>query len=107
MIEQRQHPRKFLEVDAVMADEFGNFMRPVKLLNISRMGLAFATNEMLAPGTLYMFRFNLPEQERKVRFTASVVHSSTNTELANFRVGARFAKIDEEDLALIEQYINE
>jgi len=106
MIEQRVYARKLLEIDAAMADEYGNFIRWVKLLNISRMGIAFAIDDALAAGELYVFHFGLPGKEEQISFTASIVHTSTNTDVAKFRIGARFAKIADQDAALIDQYVN-
>ncbi len=106
MIEQRVYARKLLEIEAAMADEYGNFIRWVKLLNISRMGIAFAIDDELAPGELYVFQFNLPDHAEEISFTASIVHSSKNTDIAKFRIGARFVKIDDVDAVLIDNYVN-
>ena len=105
MNEQRVYRRVLLEIEALIADPLEDQWVPIKLLDISRMGIAFSNNTPMAKDTLCMLRFYLPQNLKRINCVASIVHSSSIQATEDFRVGARFVNADPDDLELIKSFI--
>lgn len=105
MIEKREEVRKLLATEASIGDEALDVWRPIRLFDISKTGLAFLTTEEIVLNTVHAFRFCLPDSSRKMNSVAIVLHSTTLASNSGFRVGAKFLGIDEEDVALIKEYV--
>jgi hypothetical protein len=104
-MEQRAYVRRLLDAEGTMANALGNAWSQIRILDISRMGIAFATDELLIVNTSRAMSLRLPDSSEPIKFIAKIVNRSPRTDIG-FRVGANFVKIDANDIALIEQYVN-
>jgi c-di-GMP-binding flagellar brake protein YcgR len=105
--EKRVHLRKALQTDGWLADPLGNTWAAIKLLDISMGGIAFIGTEELAVDSSRIFRFQLPNDERQIKFVGRIANCNQHQYLAGFRVGAQFTRIDSNDLSLIQQFIEQ
>jgi c-di-GMP-binding flagellar brake protein YcgR len=103
--EKRVHLRKALQTEGWLADALGNTWAPIKLLDISLGGIAFIGTEELAVDSSRIFRFHLPNDGRLIKFVGRIANCHAHQYLAGFRVGAQFTRIDNNDLNLIQQFI--
>jgi len=105
MIDKREHARKLLATEANITDESEEIWHPIRLFDISKTGVAFLTPNDIALNTLHNFEICLPDSTKKIVFVAIVLHSSALASTGGFRIGAKFIGIDEEDVALIKDYV--
>lgn len=105
MIEKRAHARKTLKTQAWMSDSSSEEWREISLLDLSVSGAAFAVNRELATGTSHLFRFSLPQQTKRIVFTAEVMNCMPHIFLGGFRIGVKIARIDAEDQNSITAFI--
>jgi hypothetical protein len=105
MNEQRAYRRVLLEIEASIADPLEDQWTPIKLLDISRMGIAFSNNMPMVKDSLCMLRFYLPQNLKRITCIVSIVHSSSIQTTEDFRVGAKFVNVNPDDLELIKGFI--
>ena len=103
MEEQRVHIRKLVHGEASIADQSGDLWCAVQVLDISHMGVAFASAEKMDSGVTRMFRFFLPGSTERHTAVVKVVHCSDAQ--SGFRIGARFASIKSESKESIITFI--
>ena len=104
MQEQRAYVRRLIQSEAMIADALGENWRRVQMLDVSRMGLAFASADAMESGVTHMFNFFLPGNSRRFEVVVKVVHCATNGTVSAFRIGARFVAVDDDTVALIAQF---
>jgi hypothetical protein len=110
--EQRQHERKSLDSDALIADLMGRSWAPIQLLDVSVAGLAFMIDEEVAIDDIRMLEFSLPGSPGRICCEVKIMHRLANrsgdpTPQAAYRVGAVFERIDSEDVSMIERFIRQ
>lgn len=107
MQEQRTSTRRLLQVRAMVADADADASRwsVVDLLDISRMGVAFASDAPMSAGNSCLLRFKFPDQSELNEVVLTIVHSAQAGAGTGIRVGARFAVIDPACLARIAAFI--
>ena len=105
MSEKRAHKRKLMREDAVLADAAGTTRHPVVMLDISRVGVSFASPLELEGGSRHILDFRLPGIDGLHETVVQVVHSSTDGVPSGFRIGARFVHIEGETAAGIATFV--
>ena len=103
--EKRLHFRKFLRAEASIADVLGNTWTAINFLDISRSGAAFISPSALAPGSSRTVRFCLPENPKRISVICKIVHCAEHPYLSGYRVGVEFARIQSDDVDLIDGFI--
>lgn len=103
--EKRAQIRKLMLEAASVADAAGASWHPIILLDISRIGLAFASAQAMENGGSHMLRFRLPGNPRQHEAVVSVVHSSTAGVPSGFRIGAKFVVVVPAMIVAIEEFI--
>lgn len=106
MQEKRAHTRALMHVEATIADATGEAWRPIVVLDISSLGIAFACAQIMESGTSHMLRFCLPGNEQRHDVIVSIVHSSTAGVPSGYRVGAKFAAASVETKEAIAAFIS-
>lgn len=105
MQEKRAHKRKLLLAEAVIADASGSAWSTIVLLDISSIGVAFASAQIMERDDIRMLRFCLPGSPRRHDAAVCVVHSSSAGVPSGYRVGAKFSAIDPATLELIADFV--
>jgi hypothetical protein len=110
--EQRSHDRKILAADALIEDGSGHDWRHVHMLDVSRMGLAFTTDEIVEVGSIRRFDFALPGSLTRIVCRARIANRLVNAwpehkSESAFRVGAMFEAIDPQHVEMIERFVQE
>lgn len=105
MTEQRVHFRMDLQTEAWIADVMGEVWHPVNPLNMSIGGIAFASGEQLPADSVRRFRFYLPGNPKMLNLVVKIGYSRRHAYLPGFRIGSSFAKVRDEDMALIRAFI--
>lgn len=95
MQDQRAHVRRLVQAHAKLASANGKQWVEVQLLDISRMGLAFASAETVEEGSTRMLRFSLPDSPVTNEVFVKIVHNGSAGANGTIRVGARFAAIEQ------------
>jgi hypothetical protein len=110
--EKRKYQRKLLHADAQIADLMGRSWLPISLLDISTGGVAFTTDEEVTIGDIRTIEYSLPEYPDRIHCDIKIANMLINRLDADslpgkYRVGAEFDRIDANDIASIEQFIQE
>lgn len=106
MHEKRRHTRGLMREDAVLADPSGKARHPVVMLDISRLGVSFASPAALEAGSRHLLDFHLPGNARLQETVVQVVHSTAAGVPAGFRIGARFVHIQTETMEHIASFVS-
>ncbi|HXA47299.1 MAG TPA: PilZ domain-containing protein [Burkholderiaceae bacterium] len=106
MNDKRMHFRKSLRADAAIADVLGNTWSYVNFLDLSRDGVAFISAEHHLVGSSRILRFHFPNNAKSITVICKIIYSSAHSFLPGYRVGAKFVRIDIEDMELIDLFIN-
>lgn len=106
MSEKRADTRRLMQEDAVLADAAGAARHPVVLLDISRLGVSFASPTLLDSGSRHILDFKLPGMPVPHETVVQVVHSSEGGVPSGYRVGARFVHIAPETTDSIVQFVS-
>ncbi len=104
--DKRMHFRKSLHAEASIADVLGNTWSQVNFLDIARNGVAFISPEEQTAGSSRLLRFHLPTNSKHITVVCKIVHCAAHAYLPGYRVGAEFVRIDSEDVALIDHFID-
>ena len=96
MHEKRAQTRGLMREDAVLAANDGQARKPVIKLDISRLGVCFASPEALEASSRHLLVFALSGKPQAHETVVQVVHSSTAGVPSGFRIGARFVHIQPE-----------
>lgn len=105
MDEKRAYTRRLMREDAVLADASGSARYPVVMLDISRVGVSFASPTQLETGSRHLLNFRLPGNAQLQETVLQVVHSTSAGVPAGFRVGARFVHIQPETTESIASFV--
>lgn len=106
-MEKRVHLRKELQTEGWIADPWEDTWEHIKLLDISKRGVAFISQEKMAAGTLRPFRFHLPGSSRPIHFIGKITYCMEHPYLAGYRrTGVQFDDMDIVDLAAIEWFVD-
>ncbi len=106
MHEKRAHTRKLMREEAILADASGQARHPVVMLDISRLGVCFASADVLESGSRHILDFRLPGNPQLQETVIQVVHSTRDGVPAGFRVGARFVHIAAETTEHIVTFVS-
>jgi hypothetical protein len=82
-----------LQVDAYISDIQGQNTSSTQIIDISRMGVAFVSEQPMRTDEPYLLNFCFPGSTIRNQLTLSVVHSSEVGTQGRFRNGARFMAI--------------
>jgi hypothetical protein len=104
--DKRTHFRKSLRADAAVADVLGNTWSYVNFLDLSRDGVAFISAEHHLVGSSRIVRFHFPGNAKSITVICKIIYCTAHSFLPGFRVGARFVRIDIEDMEIINLFIN-
>lgn len=104
MLEQRQHQRRELVTEALIANPAGAGWSPVGLLDISISGASFKTSERIIVDTVRQLNITLPNSDKPILVSAKVVNRLPHDE--GFRVGIKFINVDPATINLISQYVH-
>ena len=104
--DKRLHFRKSLRVDAAMADVLGNTWSHVNFLDLSRDGVAFISAEHHPIGSSRIVRFHFPNNAKSITVICKIIYCATHSFLPGYRIGAKFVRIDIDDMELIDVFIN-
>lgn len=104
--EKRVHFRQSLETEGWVAGPTGQSWKEVKMLDISKGGIAIFSQEPMTVGSLYRFSFHLPGSPKMMYFDGRVTHCINHPFFAGHRVGMQFQHIDAGDLAAIEWFVD-
>ncbi len=107
MQDQRAHVRRLVQSHAKLASANGKEWTVVQLLDISRMGLAFAAAQAVEEGSTRMLHFSLPDEQQTNEVLVKIVHNSSAGVASGVRVGARFAAIDQLCSARIAAFVGQ
>jgi hypothetical protein len=105
MDEKRAHTRQLMREDAVLADATGAARYPVVILDISRVGVSFASPAQLEAGSRHILNFRLPGNAQVQETVLQVVHSTSAGVPAGFRIGARFVHIASDTTDIIASFV--
>jgi hypothetical protein len=110
--EKRQYQRKLLQADAQIADLMMRSWTPIRLIDISAGGVAFATAESVAIDDIRTIEFSLPGCPARIRCEIKVANMLVNRlqedlALGKYRIGATFDRIEASDVASIEQFVKD
>lgn len=106
MQNRRAHFRKDVQTDAWIADPVGDEWSRATLLDISTGGLAFIGDGQLASDALRMFRFYLPGNPKRLQVTVKIMNCAKHAFLNGFRIGTEFVRLNEQDAAAIQQFVD-
>ena len=95
MDHRRQHVRRLLQVDAFITDMHGRMSASTQIIDISRMGVAFVSEQPMPTDEQYLFNFCFPGSTIRNELTVAVVHSTMIGSQGRYRNGARFLAISE------------
>jgi hypothetical protein len=102
---RREHVRRLLQVDAYISDIQGQNTSAAQIIDISRMGVAFVSDQPLRTDEPYLLNFCFPGSAIRTELTLSVVHSSEIGTHGRFRNGARFMAISDACADRIVDYV--
>ncbi len=101
---RREHVRRLLQVEAGVTSITGEQSWPAHIIDIARMGVAFVTEEELAPGH-YAFCFSFPGSHIRNDVLLDVLYSRPVGSEGRYRAGARFAQISDDVVERIVDYV--
>jgi hypothetical protein len=101
---RREHVRRLLQVEAEVTNTAGDRSWPAHIVDIARMGVAFVTEEELAPGH-YAFCFSFPGSQVHNHVLLDVLYSRPVGSEGRFRAGARFEQVGEDVVERIVDYV--
>lgn len=104
--EKRIHQRKAVRTEGWLGDAAGNW-DSIVLLDVSKGGFAFISQQKIEEGSMHPFRIQLPTSSRLMNFVGRIANCMENPVLVGYRVGVQFDKIDIVDLATIEWFVDE
>ncbi|WP_373986761.1 PilZ domain-containing protein [Duganella sp. BuS-21] len=90
---RREHVRRLLQVDAYITDIHGRTTAPAQIIDISRMGVAFVSDQAITPHEQFVLNFCFPGSGIRNEITLTVLHSAVVGTHGRYRNGARFAAI--------------
>lgn len=105
MQDRRAHLRKLMLVAASVGDASGTTWHPVLFLDISRIGITFASARIMESGAAHMVRFCFPGSARRHEVVVKILHSSNENVFTGYRVGARFIAVDAGTVGLIAEFV--
>jgi hypothetical protein len=105
MNHQREHVRRLLQATASVTDEDRGRTWHAQIIDISRMGVAFVTNEQLVVDDHFHFSFMFPGTNFPCEAVIKMVYSRPVGETAHFRNGARFVEISDSCVEQIVDYV--
>ncbi|MES2317103.1 MAG: PilZ domain-containing protein [Pseudomonadota bacterium] len=106
MPEKRAHTRRLMREGAVLASAAGESRHPVVMLDISRVGVCFASPALLDSGSRHILDFQLPGMPQTHETVIQVVHTSESGVPAGYRVGARFVHMEAETSESIAHFVS-
>jgi hypothetical protein len=99
---RRAHPRKTLQAKAWIAGSTPDSWMEIRIVDISKGGFAFISQEAMTMTMVHSFRFQFPDSSRMMLLDASVTNCIERPYPDGFRIGMEFSRIDVTDLATIE-----
>ncbi|MYM67470.1 PilZ domain-containing protein [Pseudoduganella sp. FT55W] len=102
---RREHVRRLLQVDAYITDIHEQNPLPAQIIDISRMGVAFVSNQPLPANEQFILNFSFPGSPLRNEITLTVLHSAAIGTQGRYRNGARFITISEECAERIFDYV--
>lgn len=101
---RREHVRRLLQVEAVVASATDDRSWTAHIVDIARMGVAFVTDEEMAPGH-YKFCFSFPGSDIRNDVLLDVLYSRPVGSEGRYRAGARFEQIGDDVIERIVDYV--
>lgn len=102
---RREHVRRLLQVDAYITDIHGKHNLPAQIIDISRMGVAFVSEQVMPTNEQFVLNFSFPGSAIRNEITLTVLHSAAIGTQGRFRNGARFIAISEDCAERIFDYV--
>lgn len=105
MHEKRAQTRGLMREDALLAGAAGQARQPVIMLDISRLGVCFASPAPLEASSRHLLIFSLPGKLHTHESVVQVGHSSTSGVPSGYRIDARFVHMQVETTDEIVAFI--
>jgi hypothetical protein len=102
---RREHVRRLLQVDAYISDIHGKHTAATQIVDISRMGVAFVSDQAMPTDEQLLLSFSFPGSAIRNEITLTVLHSNSVGSQGRFRSGARFIAISEACADRIVDYV--
>ncbi|RZT10630.1 PilZ domain-containing protein [Duganella sp. CF402] len=102
---RREHVRRLLQADAYITDIHGKSTLPAQIIDISRMGVAFVSDQPMSTDQQFVLNFSFPGSAIRNEITLTVLHSAAIGSHGRFRNGARFIAISEACADRIFEYV--
>lgn len=103
--QKRRHVRRLLRVPATVLPSSAGPAREVRLIDIARAGVAFASVSAMETDEQFVLSFRLFQYDDLIFVQARVVYAAPVENAALYRVGARFADMSDEVAARIADFI--
>ncbi|NYE60300.1 hypothetical protein FHW58_001452 [Duganella sp. 1224] len=92
-------------MDAYLTDIHGQHTQPAQIIDISRMGVAFVSDQAMPADEQFVLNFCFPGSAIRNEITLTVVHSHPVGTHGRYRSGARFMAISEACADRIVDYV--
>ncbi len=102
---RREHVRRLLQVDAYITNVPAGKPSPVQIIDISRMGVAFVSDQPMDVDAQFLLQFCFPGSAVSNRIMLTVVNSIPVGSQGRYRSGARFLAIADDCADRIVDYV--